>query len=1516
MKLRLMGLLGWGVASLVGVCVPGEVRASSAQEVTAAVEAKDVLAAHRAARAWVEAEPTLPRARLALATTYAQVDAPVAAIEQVRAGLRLAPEADTARALRQMATVAYVRLGEHDAAWVSRLSSIASLERLSPEEQQLLVNAYEAMLSRHAWNSMLERLTREAATGGPEATLRLASLTQAGGDLGGALAVAQRGRERFPEHRALLDEWLRLLALDLREAGVDESPTDERLALLRSTLAEADRLGADFFHAERLRIAMNFLKWSWREEPEPEPLPAGNIAFFSKAVLAFEREVRAAEAKRRKAQAESALRMAVSETALKESGAGKASAATWRQQLETLAAGERALAVEELSCGRLYSRGLRLQEALAPIEVQAAGALAERVESVWSETPPAAEDAAAEGAVPPDYDRHRLFQVVEELRTRHATAILQETLVNPSLAPGLSLAATDAALAAGVLTPEAWKARSKAAHALGAPLEAGFAAARALQEGRSLEAATQSALLAEASTLIRANTEAARKAAAEANQCLARGELAAALTAAEKALRLDPLQTEALQAHIAVNLRTGEEAAALSSLRTLWRAGADEGIEWRSALNTAYRAGDWALLFSLAEAAIRDPGVSVDSWYFYGLAARALGIDHVSPEVASVLKPSVWHQQNKLGDLMVKFDLLPHESGFLDYDFTQVIGKSGEPQGLRLWAAWREGLRGARGKADPALRTRLQAAALARLLGQSSAADYAASEAAKSDLALAAWVEGALAWSAGAGDVARAHFARAAAEPSLNAELRSLAARFARESEYWRPWRPTDAFHLTARMAAGGVAANAAAPGQLVLLSAPLPLKSFGGAQSQRIRGIGREATLLVGGPLKLAVTPGQGSKSAQAEPRVWEWEELSVAKPKDTKGSAFVDIASGAQLRLQRVECGAGVDWNVSGVLEVHEGTGSTRKVTVASGGQWLLRDAAWFVGEGSIAGRVDWRRGHFDLYATPLVVEKGGVFSLSDMSTRWRAFPTLKAGGSLVWQGVVGLGNVHKTNALEGWATTASFLAGEWPEGQQPLAGLTVYGIPFKAGRVPLKVATVAELEAALKAAVPGDVVQLAPGKYTPYRVLTLPVGVTLDGNGATFHLTSFGTNPVLRVSGAGFVRVTRFHVSRDDPALHDAGLTRRPVLEVAPGAIVELDGGSWDWSTFTDSVPSFDLKDRSRVFVGSYTFLRGSARLSGGAELKLIGSQPDSFSVYGTGRLLLAGLSHQGYGVKANGEGVRVDGTVGQAVLERGAGNERDLARQRLLRLARDTTWKRAASTLQQAYAAATNRNQRMHAANAFSRAVRAANSEARGADEEAGDFAWSALKPLFQGRPEEAPYLDLCTYPVFGPRFRPAADVGPAVEAARAAFRGAQQLSKSYEGTPEFDRAMALSRAFPPGSVDYAVVESAFQRGLTPAQLGSELRERAAREAAQREAARAFQREVAFAAEATRRAAAVAQQQKPMFTSYSQGAKSYVTSYGGGGSSSGSSQAWRISDSARAQIYSRELDVRIRQNTFGR
>ncbi len=51
---RLVRVLGCGVVFLAGMGVPGELRASSAQEVTAALEAKDVLTAHRAARAWVE----------------------------------------------------------------------------------------------------------------------------------------------------------------------------------------------------------------------------------------------------------------------------------------------------------------------------------------------------------------------------------------------------------------------------------------------------------------------------------------------------------------------------------------------------------------------------------------------------------------------------------------------------------------------------------------------------------------------------------------------------------------------------------------------------------------------------------------------------------------------------------------------------------------------------------------------------------------------------------------------------------------------------------------------------------------------------------------------------------------------------------------------------------------------------------------------------------------------------------------------------------------------------------------------------------------------------------------------------------------------------------------------------------------------------------------------------------------------------------------------------------------------
>ncbi len=1473
----------------------------------------------------------------------------MAVVEQVRAGLRLAPDAETARALRQMATVAYVRLGEHDAAWVSRLASIASLESLSPEEQQLLVDSYEAMLSRHAWNSLLDRLTREAVTGGPEATLRLASLTQAGGDLGGALAVAQRGRERFPEDRALLDEWLRLLAIDPTGGTGDEYASDERLALLRSTLAEAEKVGADYFHAEQLRIAMSLLKWPWREEPAPEPLPEGNIAFFSKAVLAFEREVRAAEAKRRKAQQESVSRMAVSEKALADPGAGRASAASWRQQLESLVAAERALALEEVASGRLYSRGLRLQEALGPIEVPAAGALAERVDLVWSERPPGAD--AAEGVVPPAYDRHRLFQVVQELRTRHAKATLREALAGPGLKPEQCLALTETALAAGVMTPEGWSARSKAAQALGLPLEAGLAAARALQEGRTLDAAAQASLLAHATALIRANSEVSRKAANEAVQALARTEFVAALGAAERALQSDPLQVEALQVRFTANLRIGNEEEALSTLRTLWRAGAEEGIDWPAALNTAYRAGDWSLLFSLAEAATKVPTASVDAWYFQGLAARALGIDHVAAEVATVLKPSFWHQQNRLGDLMVKQDLQPPESHFLDYEFNKLLGRSDEPRGLRLWAAWREGLRSARGKGDPALRARLlngagnEAAAVARLLGETDAANFAASESAKAAPAVAAWVEGALAWSAGKGDDARAHFARAAADPTLQAELRSLAARFARESDFWRPWRPTDVFHLTARMAAGGVSANDAAPGQLVVLSAALPTKGFGGVRSQRIRGISREAVLQVEGTVTLAPSVGQvagqavgqsaGQSGGQAQgqqqalgqaqelaqggPRVWEWEELSIAKLKNAKGSPLVKIAPQAQLSLQRVETGTGVNWDVAGVLDVQEGTGSTRTVNVAAGGQWLLRDAAWFLGDGSIAGRVDCKRGHFDNYSTTLVVQAGGSLSFSDMSVRWWAFPTLQPGASLVWKGVVGLGNVQKAGSLAGWTATASILAGQWPEEQQPPAGLTVYNMPFKAGSAPLKAATVAELEAALKTAKPGDVIRLAPGKYTSYGVLTLPLGVTLDGNGAVFELSSFGSNPVLRVSGRGFVRLKNFRVTRDDPGVHPADWTKRPLLELAEGAIVELDGGSWDWSTFTEKVASFELKTGARIFAGSYTYLRGSARLSGGAELKLLGASPEDFNVFGTGRLLLAGLPHEGYGVKASGEGVRIDGSVGQATLSQGAGNERDLARQRLLRVARDTSWQRATQNFRQAYAAAKNRDERVWAAHVFTRTLSAANSEARFKDEEAGEYAWSVLKPIFQGRPDEAPFLDLYTYPIFGPRVRPAADVGPAVEAAREAYRGALKLTKGAENSPEFDRAMALTRAYPPGSVEYAVVESAFRRGLTPARLQEELRERAAREAAEQAAARERQRLAEKAAEQARRAAAVAQQQKPMFTPYSQGARSYVTSYGSGGSgssSSGSSQAWRISDSARAQIYSRELDVRIRQNTFGR
>jgi hypothetical protein len=1535
---RLFPTLAWVLAGLLALAVPGApVRASHADDLQASLAANDLLAAHRAAHAWAESEPALPRARLALASTYARFDAAVAVIEQVRAGLRHSPDPETARALHHLAALAYERLDEPEAAWCARLAANPTPWTLGSDELPRVIDAYAAMLSRPAVAALLERLTREAATGGPETTLRLVSLTYASGDLGTALAIAQRGRERFPTDLPLLNEWLRLLAID--PSGGEESPSEERLHLLRATFAQADQLGADRMHVETLRRVLDRRHWDWRPARPTPPAARASLPVVTRAVASFETTVRAESAKHR--QAERALARLVADTQARVDAdpTGKGTAATWQGLLDAVLAGLAQQQSRIQLLDELADRGQRLQEAANALrstgpdaEAPAAGALADRVDAIWGEPLPVGEPATTEAPLNPEVEAQRLIDVVVSLRERLAQATLREALVAAGQDAARILAATDTGLAAGAMTVDAWQARARAAATLKLPLEAGFAAARAFQEARAGGASGQSQLLTEASARLRDNREAATKAATQAGLHLTRGELTQALAGAEEALRHDPLHAAALKVHFDASLATGDEPGALADLRQLWRAGLDDVIEWPTALNAACRAADWALLFSLAEAATKSPGAPVDAWYFYGLAARALGLDHLAPEIAAALKPSVWHQQNRLGDFMVKLDREPPAKFFLDYDFNKILGTAAEPAGLRLWAAWREGLRGVHGKADPELRKRLvagaaEAPAIIRLLGQSGAAELAASAWAKASPALATWVEAALAWGSGDAATSVPLFARIAADPSLPVELRALSARFAStQAAPWRPWRKTDILHLNARLLATGLSSTIAAPGQLVLLSTPLPSGYFGGSRAERIRGIGSDARLLVGSTLGLIArtTPdGQGEASGNKDggptrtvPALWEWEELAVEKSPSAP-AAQVSVGRGVQLSLRRVECRAGVNWEVAGVLDVQQGTGSTSTATVAKGGLWLARDAAWFVHHGSIAGRADWRRGHLDLYGGTLTIKQGGALSLADLSLRWETFPVLEPGATLTWQTVLGRGSLKREHVTAGWRTQDSLLAGEWPDGVAAPAGLKIYAVKERSSGEPRKVANLQELEAALKQARPGEHLQLAPGTYRVISTVNLPLGVTLDATKATFQATTFGSAPLMTVRGAGFVRVRNLTIKRDDPGVHPASWTKRPLLEVADGAIVELDGGSWDWNTFTETVPSLDLKGRSRVLARTYTYLRGSARLAEGSELKLFGASPDDFHVRGNGRLLLTALGSEGAGLKASGAGLRVDGTVGKATLLQGAGSERDLERQRLLVRARDTVWQKAAQTLQQAMATAPDLSKRIGAAQTFTRAVAAANSEAQRPDEEASEFAWKHMKPIYQARPTEAPYHDLYTYPIYGPRLRPDADVGPAVVAARNAHHAAGKMSQSHAGTPSFERALALTRAYPPGSVEYAAVESAFQRGLSPADLQRELVQRAQREAAERKAAEERRKAAAKAAEAARRAAAVAQQQKPMFTPYSAGARSYGTNYGGGGSSSsGASRGWQISDSARAQLYSRELDVRIRQSTFGR
>lgn len=1407
------------VASLAAAEPAAGESAALRAEVNAALDRADLPAAWFAARSWLDVAPQDPAAHLAAAQVYLRLNAPAAAISAAGAGLSLPADAASAspaltRSLLALKAQAHLEVNEPAPAWAafSRLIATATpadvTDPLVTLARRARWDAFAQLTAADAYARFFTRLSDAAARpDAPAAShLDLARWLQANNDSASARRILRAALDAQPASRELRAGFADLLLAHLVSLNDGEATR----AVLAEVAPDLKRLRAG---PPAEAVALTFIAQLENlhfAPPAPKRAEPRDIVGATDTFATALPERRVALAR----QFRPALDTIAGFDAADHADDAKISPAQ-------LVAREPQLAqiYQTLSSAAAAADGLEATHAFLTnaLHARLAAAATPAADKPALRASLAKLEALAE--VPAPFDeifeggRRALFRVSDRLVTarqqaRHLTA---RAALTSSATPAALLAATDAALIVGDQSAFVWRKRSEAALAANDLREALASGARAVvaeiaeldqDAAKPLPAAT-AALLDQLEKLV---AEAPRLA-AEASAAWEAGQPETAFTRLDRALVIDPALPAAWRQRWRWSEAAGDHEAAVHALDRWWRLDDRSPVPFAEAFATASRGGSWELLRSLTEARLEATPADPAALLFRAHASLALDETLLARDLVRVLDLSPHRAQGTFLQHVAE-NLSPGAPRF-DNTLINLLNKPDTPPGLDLWLAWC--VRRLRALNVPNLDAMAHLPGIPasihrdRLYDQVSPADYLARTAGTPEEPRARFVNFLVASSAALTPEVRELGERVAHDAALPLVLRALAHRLLLLADPTRAapaLRASDLFH--ARHAPDPKRAWGA-PGQEIFISAPVNTADYPVHLPIRLRGHGSF-------PPRVEVSSAD-RRRPEAGSRLLAFHSVSLGGP-GLSDSSLKPLLSGHAVELSR-----GTVLSVHGAARFVASRFLENRIEVAPTGRLDLRDCDALLTATRIAGTWTSHGGEFRFATPPAVVGGARLTHTGTVLTGEFPFP-LPAGAQVRWRDLVASTGANWPDSLPaGWqldgvrvvaATTATGPA------VRPLPAPhrgQHYVVAAPNAAATATVASLSELEDALKSARPGAVVALQKGDYLPFSPLILPPGVSLVGQPGVRLLVPVGSTGAFSLAQPGAARIRDLAVEHHDPtrtATHyTPDRTDKTLFLLGADTWMSVHGGSQErW--FQETHHFADLGARARLELHDRRVL-DRVQLAAGAQLYYRDVGHDSIVVL----------------------------------------------RREIARHSREQLWADAVRRFEAEFARATNVTERSAAVREFDHAVGEVGRLTQAGTHASTRALIKTLLPAVQRHPNEAVTLYTTARHLetsHMPTHRAALPESLKAALLRhiAAFDEANRIGLNRVSV---ETVLEFQSAYPPGSTDYAAARAALERGLTPAQFRAEQTARKQKDAELAAAlAQRLKAQAAANAEALKRSAA--------------------------------------------------------------
>ncbi len=265
--------------------------------------------------------------------------------------------------------------------------------------------------------------------------------------------------------------------------------------------------------------------------------------------------------------------------------------------------------------------------------------------------------------------------------------------IEKSSNPETILSATDGLFLAKEKGSALWNARYQALKAMSSMEEAAFAAANLILSTQT-DAATPDELqaAARAEQWLEARIDLSDRYAAEAEAAIDNDDLETATQKLAEALPLCPFGTNTLYQQYRLAAQTQNYFEADRVLAAWWMSGGKLGTKDTTALmQVAANASDWTLLMSLVKESLRTNPYNTDAWYFQMIASIAFGQYERFNEAHEILTTSIHHLEAPVGKAVFGLNeatISKKVDAFLDAVEGNYEGRKGEKIGQSLRATY------------------------------------------------------------------------------------------------------------------------------------------------------------------------------------------------------------------------------------------------------------------------------------------------------------------------------------------------------------------------------------------------------------------------------------------------------------------------------------------------------------------------------------------------------------------------------------------------------------------------------------------------------------------------------------------------------------------------------------------------------------------------------------------------------------------------------------------------------------